>query len=247
MGGGPGEEHATPPVARRLPGVVSVARRADDVGDADVDAADTPQAGLDLGCGDRWLPVRRRGLALGGGPATRRPEDVDARGGVLPALPQALRTFHRGHRLAARDLGIRASELEARQAPDQTVAAVANDEPRHPHVALAFQVNGHASLIRVESTDLDPAADLDAELRRALTEDPLDLAVRNLEIRTSRAKVTQAGIVHVDRVGRDLTPAEVADGRRLPRASRLSGLGKPPEHRLQRGKQAAPFESLRGG
>ena len=40
-------------------------------------------------------------------------------------------------------------------------------------------MNGDAGLIRVEPAHLDPAPDLDAELRRALAEDPLHLDLRD--------------------------------------------------------------------
>ena len=101
-------------------------------------------------------------------------------------------------------------------------------------------MNGDTGLLRVESTHLHPAPDLDAQLRRALTEDPLHLDLRNYHI-PSWATAAQAGILLVDGVCWDLNPTEVPDGRRPPPLPLL------PLHRLQRGEQAALLEGLGGG
>jgi hypothetical protein len=153
--------------------------------------------------------------------------------------------------LAADDFGVGTGELEAGEASDLTSASVAADEPGCAHIAAVGEVNGDAGVVRVEPAHLDPAPDLDAELHRALTEDPFQLDLGDLEVPAGLATVAQEGIVPVDRACGDLNATEVPGERRVVPPRDAGGLGRfgeqPPHHRVYHGEQASSVESFDGG
>jgi hypothetical protein len=148
-------------------------------GHGDVGAGDPPDAGLDLGRGDRGAPVGgRRGELDGQDPAGDRAVAVDAGRGPGPAGVQSPGAVQVGDGLVAGDLRVGAGEADPGQLADRAAAAVGAD-----HVAggdrARRSVQGDGVTVLAEPGHLDAAADRDAEAGRVPGQDGFHVALRD--------------------------------------------------------------------